>query len=278
MAASNRQPLSLRMQGKTRPTPSRMEKMADTIPILTFHALDQQPSVISFSPDLFRTGLARLRDKGLQTVRFDQAVDCLRRQIPFPSNSFVITFDDGYRSVYQEAFPALQDFGMSATVFITVGTDTSPTPNSSLPSLQNRAMLTWREISELHNQGIEIGAHTLTHADLTKLSAHQVEREVRNSKAIIEEAIGSSVHSFAYPFGRYNEACRAITQRHFKGACSDSLAVTSRYSDPFAIERVDAYYLRSERLFALLSNRFFAEYVRLRNFPRRLRRLLHFGP
>lgn len=94
--------------------------MTVSLPILTFHALDEGPSVISFSPRLFRRGMARLHDSGYRTLSLLEAVDRLRRGAPFPNRPFVITFDDGYQSVYAEAFPVLQRYGMSATVFLSV--------------------------------------------------------------------------------------------------------------------------------------------------------------
>lgn len=95
--------------------------MAFALPILTFHALDDKPSVISFPPELFRRGMANLHENGYRTISLLGAVDHLRLKKSFPERSFVITFDDGYESVYEKAFPVLQDYRMTATIFLTVG-------------------------------------------------------------------------------------------------------------------------------------------------------------
>lgn len=95
--------------------------MVTRLPILTFHALDDRSSIISFSPRLFRRGIARLHEHGYHTLTLLDAVDRLCVGAPWPDRSFVIAFDDGYQTVYEKAFPVLQDYGMSATIFLTVG-------------------------------------------------------------------------------------------------------------------------------------------------------------
>jgi peptidoglycan/xylan/chitin deacetylase (PgdA/CDA1 family) len=201
-------------------------------------------------------------------------VDCLRQGQPFPPRAFVITFDDGYRSVYDEAFPVLQSYGMLATVFVTVGERTAARPVGRLPSLSGRSMLAWHEIREMQQWGIDFGAHTLTHPDLTRLSLDCAEAEIRDSKAIIEDALGARVDCFAYPYGRYDQRTREIAGKHFACACSDELGLVAADSDLYALERVDAYYLRTDRLFRVMLTEWFPWYIRARGVPRHLRHLV----
>ena len=249
--------------------------MAVSLPVLIFHAFDDRRSVISFSPRLFQRGMARLYEVGYRTVSLLEAVDYLRRREPFPGRSFVITFDDGYQSVYEGAFPVLQRYGMSATAFLTVGERGIAQSTGRLPSLKGRSMLTWRQIREMQRCGIAIGAHTLTHQDLTRLPFDRVEAEVCNSKAIIEDALGAPVACFAYPHGRYDYRSREIVRQHFTCACSDKLSLITPNSDPYALERVDTYYLRTGRLFDVMSTRLFPWYIRGRSIARRIRRAFH---
>ena len=125
----------------------------------------------------------------------------------------VITFDDGYRSVYEEAFPVLQRYGMSATVFLTVGKANAANSRESLPSLKGRSMLSWRCIREMQNHGIVFGAHTMTHPDLTHLPVDEVKQEILASKEIIENALGTTVSTFANPYGRYNDLVREVVKQ-----------------------------------------------------------------
>jgi len=252
--------------------------MAASLPILTFHALDDQPSVISFPVELFRRAMAQLHERGFRTLDLLEAVDCLRPEMTFPERSLVVTFDDGYQSVYEEAFPILKLYQMCATVFLTVGEDTTSEPASRLPSLQGRSMLSWREIREMHSAGIAFGAHTLTHADLTRMPEGQVEAEIRKPVAMIEQALGAPVASFAYPYGRFDQRSLAVVRQQFVCACSDKMGLVSPNSDPHALERVDAYYLRSDRLFDLMATRLFPLYISARSIPRRIRRSLQSSP
>ena len=242
--------------------------MSSSLSILTFHAVDDLASVIAFPPEVFENGMAQLHNRSYRTLNLVELTDYVRRGVPFPDNSVVITFDDGYRSVYEQAFPVLQSYGMTATVFLTVG----KTKKKRLPSMEGRSMLSWHEIKEMHRAGIAFGAHTLTHPDLTRLPAELLEAEVVGGKKVIEDALGCRVDTFAYPFGRYDERCRELVSRHFLCACSDRLGLCRSTSDRYAMERVDAYYLRTERLFHMMLTSVFPFYVHARAVPRRIRR------
>lgn len=245
--------------------------MTRSLPILTFHAVDDRDSVISFPPRLFERGLAKLHEHGRRTVSLQQAVDYLRRGEPFPDRAFAITFDDGYQSVYAEAFPVLQRYEMTATVFLTVGAKGDTEPDTRLPSMEGRTMLAWSEIREMHRWGIDVGSHTLTHPDLTRWPRDQVEIEVRDSKTIIQEALGAPVSSFAYPYGFYDRWSRDCARRHYACATTGKLDFIRAGSDLYALERIDAYYLRRERVFDLMLTEMFPWYLLARRLPREVR-------
>lgn len=252
--------------------------MAASLPILTFHSLDDGTSVISFAPRVFRRGMARLHESGYRTLSLLEAVDFLRQKKPFPDRSFVITFDDGYKTVYDEAFPVLQRYGMKATVFLTVGEREKVESIGRLSSFNGRYnMLTWHEIREMERSGIDFGSHTLTHPDLTRLSFDRVEAEICDSKAILENALGAPAECFAYPYGRYDNRSREIVRQHLACACSDRLGLITADSDPYALERVDAAYLRADRLFDMMLTGLFPWYIWARSIPREIRRTFQFS-
>ena len=247
--------------------------MPSSLPILTFHSVDDQSSVISFSPAIFKRGLDKLQEHGFRGIDLMEAVSLLRRGEPFPERCFVITFDDGYENVYSEAFPVLQRYGMPATVFLTAGERFTGKSSTRLTSQNGRPMLSWEEIRVMHESAlIRFGAHTLTHPDLTRLTADRVEAEVCDSKSIIEDALNAPVNCFAYPYGRFDDRSRDIVSRYFDCACSDRLGLIEAKSDPYALERVDAYYLRTERLFDLLLSKSFSRYIWARSVPRLIKR------
>jgi peptidoglycan/xylan/chitin deacetylase (PgdA/CDA1 family) len=244
--------------------------LTSALPVFTFHALDSEKSPISFPPHIFRQGLARLHATRHQAVSLDQAVEHVKTGKAFSPRAYVMTFDDGYRSVYDEAFPLICDLHLAATIFLSVDQEGEATER--LPSLNGQAMLSWDEIREMVRYGITFGAHTLTHPDLRTLVSSRVEKEIVGSKDILEQALGCRVSSFAYPFGRYDATSHAVARAHFACACSDRLGLISHRSDPYALERIDMYYLRYARIFELVQTGLFPWYILSRRIPREIKR------
>lgn len=251
--------------------------MASKLPILTFHDIAERRSKISLSPRIFKRGLKRLHESGFCTLSLPEIVHHLSCGEPFPDHSLAITFDDGYQSVFSDAFPVLQQYGMSATVFLTTGNKELKRSDARLPSFNTHTMLNWQEIREMQLGGIEFGAHTLTHPNLTHLSIDQVKTEIYGSKAIIEEKLGTVVTCFAYPFGRADYQSREIVKNRFDCACTDKLSLVTLGSDPYALARVDTFYLRTERLFDTMLSGLFPWYIGACAVPRRIRRAFQRG-
>jgi len=111
------------------------------------------------------------------------------------TKTVVITFDDGYQDFLTEAMPVLKQHGFVATVFLATGRI-----QQTSMRLEGVDYLTWREVRELHQEGIEFGSHTVTHPDLRCLGPEQIEYELGYSKEVIEQHLGTSINSFAYPF------------------------------------------------------------------------------
>ena len=133
-------------------------------------------------------------------------------------------------------------------------------------------MLAWGEIREMQRAGMNFGAHTLTHPDLTRLPTPRIEREMIASKTVLEEALGEPVTSFAYPFGRYDSRSHHLARQHFVCACSDRLGFVNAGSDLHTLSRVDAYYLRRAWLLDSLATPWFPWYIRACSIPRCARR------
>lgn len=257
-----------------------MSKKSSTNParghlaILTFHGFATPASTISFPPAVLRSGLARLARKGYRSIDLLDAVDSLRTGSPLPPKSFVITIDDGYESTYREALPALREHGMTATVFVTTGERAAQDPSDRLPPVEGQRMMSWRELSELVDAGFSIGAHTLTHPDLTCLGRSEAEAEIVRAKAILEGRLGVNVQCFAYPRGKYDRVAREIAVQHYACACSDRLGLVAHDSDLHALERVEMFYFKRKPVFDLLTTPLLPAYLGLRAVPRNVRRAL----
>ncbi|MCK5438705.1 MAG: polysaccharide deacetylase family protein [Gemmatimonadetes bacterium] len=242
------------------------------LPILTFHAFATPASTISFPPSVLRSRLARLVKKGYRSIDLLDAVQHLRIGNPLPSKAVVITIDDGYESVYREAFPILQEYAMTATVFVTTGEPVGRDRSDRLPPVEGQPMVSWSELSEMVAAGFSIGAHTLTHPDLTRLPASSAKAEIVGAKAILEDRLGVGVRSFAYPHGKYDPRTRELAAEHYSCACSDRLGLLTRGSDLYALERVEMYYFSRPWVFNLLTTPFLQPYLALRTVPRNARR------
>lgn len=111
------------------------------------------------------------------------------------SKLVVLTFDDGFRDFYTDAWPILEEHQFTATVYL-------PTAyiGDNPRQFKGRDCLTWANIEELHQAGIEFGSHTVNHPKLVDLAPAQVEAELRDSKSAIEDHLGHPVDAFCYPY------------------------------------------------------------------------------
>ncbi len=95
----------------------------------------------------------------------------------------------------RDALPVMKQCGFTATIFL--ATDRIQDPSVRV---EGADYLTWREVRELHAEGIQFGSHTVTHPDLRSLGPEQIDYELGYSKETIEQKLGASVKSFSYPF------------------------------------------------------------------------------
>ncbi len=115
-----------------------------------------------------------------------------------------VTFDDGWASQYDNALPILEKYGVPATMYVLSGSINTPD------------YMTQAQIQAFASRGDEIASHTVTHPDLTKLSAAQLEHELAQSKATLQQMFGpSAALDFASPYGAYNATTAAAVQKHY---------------------------------------------------------------
>lgn len=242
------------------------------IPILTYHSIDESDSVISTGRETFRRQMKFLREAEYNVVSLKKLAEGLNENVKFSSKTIVLTFDDGFRNFYIEAFPILAECDFTATVFlVTEYCEKYNDWDGSLPTIERSQLLSWKEIKELHNHGIEFGAHTRTHPNLTRLAVEEIEREIAESKAVIEERLGTETATFAYPYGIFNEQVKQIAKNYFKAAVSTNLGMVKAGNDIYALKRLDTFYLKDERIFSSLSTGKFEFYMQFRQILRGLK-------
>ena len=228
--------------------------------------------MISTSPSSFRRQMEWLHQQGFQTLSLAEAAKLVRIGQPFRERTCVVTFDDGYETVYREAFPILQEVGFTATVFLITGYcgKQNSWPGHVSP-VGEQSLLCWTQIEEMARHHIEFGSHTVTHPDLACLTHREAEREMQDSKQMIQERIGRGVEVFAYPYGRYAPWTVDLAREHFSGACSTILGKVTSEADSALLPRVDMYYLSSQWLIESLDTRGMDWYLGVRRAVRAVR-------
>jgi peptidoglycan/xylan/chitin deacetylase (PgdA/CDA1 family) len=131
----------------------------------------------------------------------------LSEYTPLPLNRGLvsITFDDGWTNQYTNAFPLLKQYGLPATFYIISGELTDQPDYMSATQVKN-----------LQVAGNEIGSHTITHPDLTTVSATQLQNEMKNSQATLQSVVGVPITNFAYPYGAYNANTIAVGKQYYQ--------------------------------------------------------------
>ncbi|MBA3707297.1 MAG: polysaccharide deacetylase family protein [Planctomycetes bacterium] len=172
--------------------------------VLCYHSIHPTNRFASASPQAFTEQLTWLR-QACDVVPFSR-ITAARADDAKPA--VAITFDDGYADNHDVALPILHDLGLGATFFVTAGfVDRDPAVLEHFQrdrgaSLEEIAPLTWEQVAGLRSAGMDIGAHTWSHANLAQLPAPEVERELRRSKELLEERLGAEVATMAYPYGK----------------------------------------------------------------------------
>ncbi|HLH52160.1 MAG TPA: polysaccharide deacetylase family protein, partial [Verrucomicrobiae bacterium] len=158
------------------------------------------------SPAVFRQHVKFLAENGYRTLSLQALASELRAPHSAPRHpvrSVAITFDDGFRNFYTEAFPALQEHGFTATMFLPtafIGESRRPFAPRASTSAFGRECLTWDEVREMRKSGMHFGSHTVSHPKLVELAWPEIRSEISDSKAEIEQRLGEAVRTFAYPF------------------------------------------------------------------------------
>jgi len=244
------------------------------IPIITYHAIGDVASPLWTSAESFERHLQALAANGFQTVSLSDAIAAMKGQQTLPPKPIVLTFDDGYASVAEQAWERLAHWGFSATVFLVTDycgkTNYWPGQPRTMPEMP---LLSWKQIEALAADGCEFGAHTKDHCALPLLTKEAIARQLSASQEAIATRTGQCANTFAYPYGLSDAKTIAITSEYFDGAVGTALGIASEKDNLFRLPRIDSYYLNTfwiERL----HTQTFSQYIKLRQILRTTKRLV----
>ncbi len=195
------------------------------------------------SPEAFEVQIKYLYDKGWKSYTMSEAI---AQKNSLPIKSVVITFDDGYQDNLINALPVLKKYGFKATIYLVNDRHDRDwsgyrKAKNEGAGLKDEPKLSDDEVRELLESGlIEIGAHTLTHANLNDLNIPESQREICGSKDEIEARFEVACRSFAYPFGLYGIKDEKIVMNcAYTNAVTTQLGIADLHTcDPFKIPRV----------------------------------------
>lgn len=241
-----------------------------SVPILMYHSVNDAPATsaraLSVAPATFAAQLRYLRRRGFTGLTFGELCERGRAGQPLPPRPIVLTFDDGYADFIEEALPVMIEQGFPATLFVTTGwlDDAGLNAVGTPPD----RMLSWSQLAELETAGVEIGAHSHSHAQLDQISASKLRAELTDSKRALEDRLGHPTDSLAYPYGYSNKRVREFTREvGYLQAASVGNAVAIPAGDPFRVPRLTIRRSTSSPAFARTVNR---RRIRLQYAPARV--------
>lgn len=208
--------------------------------VLCYHAVsDSWPDELAVPARLFEEHLTSLLRRGYRPVT---ARDALAGH----ARSLHVTFDDAYKSV-ENGLAVLERLGVPSTVFACSGyaedgraLDVPELTAEIVAYPEELATMSWDELRDLAERGVEIGSHTITHPHLTRLSDAELGRELTESRARLEDELGRACGLLAYPYGE-NDARVRQAARRAGYAAAFALRESFAPADAFALPRVDLY-------------------------------------
>lgn len=241
--------------------------------ILTYHSIDSSGSPISVSADAFR---AHVRFLSSGTVPVVPLADL---QSAATDKAVALTFDDAFVNFADVALPLLRDHALPATLFVVsdcVGT-TNAWGGKPSPGIPTLPLMSWDQVGAATSSGVEIGAHTRRHPDLTTVDASRLVDETEGCADAIVARTGQRPASFAYPYGALNDAAVDAARRVYRRSCTTDFRAVGAAEDPALLPRLDAYYFREPGVLEQWGNPAFRRRLWLRAQGRRVRRFLTTG-
>jgi peptidoglycan/xylan/chitin deacetylase (PgdA/CDA1 family) len=229
----------------------------DKIPILVYHKIsDLTEGLDAFwnvPPSLFAHHMAYISGEGYSVLSLQEFYEYTRQGQEPAQRSVVVTFDDGYASVYKHAYPILKKYNFPATIFLTAGY----TGNRHIywwdqPLLKKRPevreevrLLSWEEIEEMQASGlVTFGSHSMSHPHLGELQKTIIEYELEQSKKVLENRLKQPVTFFAYPFGMKSygdisdQTAELLAEKGYELACTSETGRNSLHENIYMLKRI----------------------------------------
>jgi peptidoglycan/xylan/chitin deacetylase (PgdA/CDA1 family) len=205
------------------------------LPILMYHYIevvtdtrDTMRKSLAILPAVFDKQVKTLKEAGYTFLTASQIPAILDGKLALPEKPIILTFDDGYRDFYTDAYPILKKYQVPATAYVVPG------------FLDKPNYLFKTQLDEINKDGlVEIAAHTVHHVYLKGMNAERARVEIQQSKTELEQAIQKPVVSFAYPYGAFDlEIAKQVEAAGFTNAVSTLPGVELDGKNTYFIFRV----------------------------------------
>lgn len=191
------------------------------VPILMYHYISNGPSdPCRITPERFKEHMDFLHKNGYTPILPKQLNDYITKGKVLPKKPVLITFDDGYKDNYINAYPVLKKYKFKATFFIIT--------DFIGKTLDGDTYMTGEQLIHLNRNKMSINCHTQDHESLKNMSYKDQYREVSDSKDYLEELISKNVDYLAYPYGDYDQTTLNIAKKVGYKLC---FAVNGDHSD-----------------------------------------------
>lgn len=219
------------------PTPTEIPLPEEAeVPILMYHYVSELPDDadayrrdLTVPPETFEEQLTYLDEAGYHPISLTDLYLHLTEGYPLPEKPVVLTFDDGYRDAYEVVFPSLLARGFTGTFFVLA------TP----AHYESDAYLTWSQMREMSDAGMDIQAHGRDHVDLRDRAHEFLVYQILGIKEAIEFHTDQTPRFFCYPSGRWDEdVIEVLDSAGYWGAVTTEWGRTQTYEDRFTMPRL----------------------------------------
>ena len=220
------------------------------VPVLLYHKIDV-PAPDSrvrggFTPPArFARQMAYLKKRGFVFYTASELTEHFREQGSFPPNAVTLTFDDGWKDNYTNAFPVLKRLGIKATIFLIPSCIGQTSAKAQADGESGREHLSREEIIEMSRHGIEFGSHSMNHRLLHEIAPPDVEFEITESKQQLEGLLQKPCKVFAYPAGFFTEQAQRVLETTGHVAAFTTVYGPVENPDLYALNRIEI--LRRDR-------------------------------
>jgi len=210
--------------------------------ILMYHRVATLSGVERYTvfPAQFSRQMRYLREHDYHVIKLATLTDWFADKTSLMERSIVVSFDDGFLDTYEYACPILREQGFSATFFIISGLMGKSNSWMTAQGDRRNQLMDWRETSSLLSDGFEIGSHSVTHHDLTRLSRADAKVQIESSKRALEDRLGVPVQFFAYPYGRHVYGTRELVRdAGYIAACATAPGFIKQEADQYKLCRME---------------------------------------